>query len=834
MHSRHASVIASRLRSGRGTVLVLVAAGMFPFVAMLTFAIDVSHWFDYSRNLQNRADAAALAGGQQLGACIAGTGGAGSTTNGAQATAGKFAQLFSGMSYGENAVNRPYTDLQVSAAQTVAPGSGIGPGTGWDVQKFGYANNMKGTYTDAGPYNGTYSPLDLRAADLNNINDYWVALNAGDYSPSGGANTSFTMNPVGTPATFCSSDPTYDTTDAQCNTQAHGQTTGPCAVAPMVDVKVTQKGIPLFIPIFGGHPTIHAHARVTLQGEATNPDVRPIAVSDPGSFACVTVYFKNDVTNALLGTAVLRQSDPANFIFTNDTVDPAIPNSGPTSVAIPSGANVYAQPYLHDCNGNGQIFDDSTSSGIELINSYGTGTPIAGQPPRITTSGTLHGVTLSGTCTTPSDWYFSVGDCNVSPTAIVAFAVPKNDAEVTAVDLGTSPATTLNLSPDSTGTIWTPNGNQHFTIGDSSGRHPIRIDWKQTSGTVGGVTCGTGNGSQPPPCTGNFGIQAQAFGACNGCDQPDDSGPIVMSRLRLTVDPPGTTGENSFQQGTTQQLIVTLQLAGIRAETNAGAPPTILRFAGSTNHQTGLVDCGQGNGPGGSGTVADAYTIYGGCGPSNPFEPPQCTPPTGPGCQLPLMNPLYVYGRGNPIDCSPAVDQNYTGWPGANHQDCVQTTPGSRRVGIVCGLLQRITGVTAAQFNSGGGACNSQNPGTCPDNHWGNVAQFPNDPRKIDVVLTAPLDLAAADGSPQYWVPIRRFAKFYVTGWDTSLFPKCGNRGAPFNENDAFPAKGKQNSDNGAIWGHWITDIDPGGGTNGQQCPLGSIAPTNCVPVLTR
>ena len=52
--------------------MVIFALSLFPILAMLTFAIDVSHWFDYSRNLQNRADAAALAGGQMLGACLGG------------------------------------------------------------------------------------------------------------------------------------------------------------------------------------------------------------------------------------------------------------------------------------------------------------------------------------------------------------------------------------------------------------------------------------------------------------------------------------------------------------------------------------------------------------------------------------------------------------------------------------------------------------------------------------------------------------------------------------------------------------------------------------------
>jgi Putative Flp pilus-assembly TadE/G-like len=799
-------------------VLVLVAAAIFPIVGMMTFAIDVSHWFDYSRNLQNRADAAALAGGQMLGSCIGKVGDPGNTVNGLQGLAGKWAQLYTGASVGESGANRPYTDQQVSAATTDPVGSGNGPGTGWtNLATQGYINNTL-------PPSPVNSPLTLRAG-LANINNFWVALNASGYSPSGGANTSFTLAAPGTPSTFCSSDPTYDTTDAQCKVMSHGQTTGPCQTGPMVDVKLTQQNIPLFIPLFSSTPTVHAHARVTLQGEASSPDIRPVAVADPGSFACATVFFRRLDDNNLVGNPKgydLTQTDPANFVWENATA---------TSFDMPSdGTPVYMQVFLSDCRGNGILFDgDSTPpSGIELISSYDTGTAVAGQPPKITSvvvNGTnFHGVTLSGNCPAPTDQYFSSGGCKVQPQAVVSFSAPKNDDNVTALDLDTG--NSLNLSPDSTGTIWTPNGNLGFTIGDQTGLHHIKISWSQKSGTINGTTCGTGSGQQPPPCTGTFGVQAWSFGACNGCDDPDDSGPIVTAQLHLSGD---TTGDNSFQQGSTPPLFIRLQLAGIRADTSANAKPTILRFAGSTNHQTGLIDCGQGTSGNG-----DTYTVYGGCGPNNPFE---CAT----GCKLPILNPLYIYNRGpGPTDCSPEQDPPaaiaYTGWPGGDHQDCVVTTPGTRRVNIICALLQRITGVTTQNFNPGSNACNSNFAATCPYNYWPNPDTLGDkDLRKVTFVLTSPVDLASnANPPPLLWIPIRRFATFYITGWDTSLFPNCGNSGKN-GQNDPFPgAVGGKASQNGAIWGHWIDDVDVGGIPNGVQCDTSSGEPTNCVPALTR
>jgi hypothetical protein len=742
--------------SERGAVIVMVAVWL-PVLALFTsFAVDFGHFFDYSRNLQNRADAAALAAGDAYGNTCFGT-----PTSGQLAAIGHSAQKYAGPPTGTpDSPNLPYT------------------------------------YASSAPYQNQPN------LSLGNGANFFMVLNGATSADKGGTNFS--------DGTFCSADYTSP-------------------AGPAVDVWLTQEHLPLFFPLVPFNPNISAHARVQLQGEASSPFVRPIAVSDPGAFGCATVIFKNSKDNSTIATRNLTETDPTNSVFDNA--------SNPVSVQLPTDDNgngaktyVYMQVFLSapDAQGNcpgssGETFDDSTNSGVEVINSYGTATPTAGQPPMITsvTIGTtnFHGVTLSGTCTAPTDQYFSVGDCHVQPQAVVAFTVPKNSASVVAVD--TSTGNTLNLSPNNAGTVWTPNGNQNFDIGDSTGQHPIRIDWTQTSGTVNGTTCGTGNGQQPPPCTGTFGVQAQAFGACNGCDQPDDSGPIIKSQIRLSTDPAGTTGENAFQAGSTQQLVVSLQLAGIRAQTGATAPDIILRFSGSTNHQTGLIDCGQGNGPGGSSTPGDAYTIYGGCGPSNPFEPPQCNTTPGLTCKLPLLNPLYVYGRGSPTDCSPAVDQDYTNWPSGNHQDCVQTTPGSRRNGIVCALVERITGVTPATFAANSSACNG---GTCPANNWPNPPG--GDLRELDVVLTAPLDLAAAAGSPQAWVPIRRFATFYVTGWDTSVGPNCNGI------NDPFPGKGKQ-SQNGAIWGHWFSDTENGIG-DGNPCDTTSIEPVNCVPVLSR
>ena len=72
------------------------------------------------------------------------------------------------------------------------------------------------------------------------------------------------------------------------------------------------------------------------------------------------------------------------------------------------------------------------------------------------------------------------------------------------------------------------------TIADQSGNSELVIEWSQTAQSVGGTAC-----SNQTPCTGSFGVQAQSFGACNGCNQPDDSGPIVFSRISEVANAAG-------------------------------------------------------------------------------------------------------------------------------------------------------------------------------------------------------------------------------------------------------------------------------------------------------
>ena len=754
------------MRDERGAAMVLVAVALPVIVLFVAFGVEVGHWYDYSRNLQNRADAAALAASLEYGGTCFGT----PTTTQTDAIAA-VAQQYAGPPAGTPPANLP-------------PPAYLGPYTN-------VPNLTKGT----GP-------------------NFHMLLNSTQYFGQPGAanwNMGTTGAPGEPPGNFSGDS------RALCSSKDEDGNIG-----PMVDVRLTQQNLGLFFPLFGFTPTISAHARAALEGEAST-NAAPIAVGDSGNTPCVSVKLFDATTNAPLQTVTLAKLPP-------NPQNPAAPaqwdnTATPASFTMPSSDNVYVQPFLSDCNGNGQVYDDSTNTGMLMINDHPSSDPTvgSGSAPQLNSAGVY--ATSSGTCGPPSfatgTQYFSVGGCNVAVTAGVTFAngIPNGQQNVYL----------LERTWDNVNNVWvttTPSpqnkmsgGGQcpansfcgNTTIADSSGIDQFVIAWSQGGGSINGTSC-SGNPT-PAACQGDFGIQAQSFGACNGCDQPDDSGPIVFSRISEADSNGNIIGNdtNTFAGGSTHRLVFTLKLSGVNTAA-ANDPATVLRFANSTNHQTGLVDCGQGNSGGN-----DSAVVYYGCGPNNP--------------QVPGMNPLFVYSRPPGGDCSPATDGNTTGWPNGNQQDCVQTTPGQRRQNIICPLVQRIVG---APF---GPPCNMNAAGTCPVNYWrlglGSKGIPVGDPRAVTMIITSDVDLATGQGQPQAWLPIRKFATFYVTGWDSNISPSCTSPSLGSRQNEAFPAKGKKNSQNGAVWGHWINYEDTAGTPNGQLCVPG-VTPTNCVPALTR
>lgn len=760
--------------------MVITALALFGLMSLLTFAIDISHWFDYSRNLQNRADAAALAAADEFGnTCFQGS--YGSPWTGAQSTIGKWAQLYSGPGTGEPfdgganpGANVPYSDSDVWSATGVTP------------QAY---NNVP----------------NLTAGSLN---DYYVLLNSANYIDKGGTNFSMGVTDPnvngGLNQAFCNSDPTLDATDKQCFGQTPGQTSGPCAVGPMADVKVTQMQLPNFIPIFNVHPNISAHARVALQGIASEKGVRPLAVGDASYIPCVTANFLNADGSTIVSEKLIQQKDAkGNPTGVWDSTKDA------KSVSMPSGRSpVTVEMFLNDCVSSGPSgtkYDyvdangNSKKLGLVYINNWGSpaspapvGGEIAGQ-----------GVTLvgpAGASGTPCDPYFqsSSGNCSADVDAHVAFPAPGSGVSyyVRAVDAGSN--TSCNPAGGQScnsidlvsagGTDWQSalNTTGPFSFGSDSGPHSIDIWTAQLGGSIGGKNCNTGTGianawaTSNKNCWTDLGTQQRAFSGINGtnlCSDPQfDTGPmqwITVGEEDAAGNILATSGANAYGGSASPHLFITTSIAGL-SNSAAGDPAICLRVAESTSHDTGLIICPpQTSG----GTQQDIQGIVNGCD------------------NIQINTRLQPDGS---LTCTPTITPN----------DCVTNDTG--QTPPILGAFDKLICQSPTDPN--------------PKDNWPNVDI--TDPRSLVMIITAPVDFTKQNGTTQQpTIPIRNFAVFYVTGWST------GQGGVQGCSNNEPPPAG---AGNGEIWGHWTSlEVPSGLATgNGETCKAGQFG--NCVAVLTR
>jgi hypothetical protein len=754
-------LLRKRFVGARGSILVLVAVAMFPFAGMLAFVLDVSHWFDYSRNLQNRADAAALAAGAAYGdICFRSS--YGDQWSGAQSVIGKWAQFYSGpasspavvpFDEGTNsAANDPYSDASVFAT------------------------------TGAGPYKNL---PNLTKGPLSN---YWVRLNANNYYDKGGTN--FQMGD------FCTGDPSTDQTDPNPPASTH---------EGIVDVKVTQYQLGNFIPIFGAiGPNIEAHARVEIQQIQTAKGVRPIAVNDASDAPCITANFL-DKDGSLLQSEKLQQSSGSPGLWTSNVTIGGVNQA--KQVTMPaSGHPVTVQLALNDCATSNPVtipydyYDASGGDhqfGLAYINNFGS-PPANPTTPVIDTGG----VRLTGSLGTACDPYFQSNQTctGIGADAFVKFptANPGTDY-VRAVDCGTSTngcsinGTHIDLGNVS-GNEWNGSG---LTINPDTGPHYIDIAWAQLGGKIGNTTCKPTVDSQGNPndpwassngCNGDLGPQQRSLSGIDGtnfCSGKNyDTGGFRWVTVGSTDGGGISSGANTYGTGgTAPHLYVTLKLAGL-ADSGDTDPPVCLRVNEQQSHQTGMINCGQGNGGSFDQTAIET------------------------GCPQPLQIDTRV-GANGALTCTP---QN-TPW------DCVGNDPGNSPP--VLKGFDNLIGNPA--------------PGNCETNFWpynpatGGSTKDPNhdftlaDKRAVIMVITTPVETYGTHGTSQ--IPIVNFAVFYVTGWANN---QGGVKGCA-NNDPAPPGAG-----NGEIWGHWTSiAVPPGlGSGNGQKCNFTLFG--NCVAVLTR
>ena len=331
--------------SQRGAVIVLVAIWLPVLALFVSFAVDFAHFFDYSRNLQNRADAAALAAGDAYGGTCFGKYGTAQTD-----AIGQAAQQYAGPPTGTPDANLPFAFGSVSNYQNQP---NLTQGT---PKNFHMLLNSPANYGDPG---------------------------AGNYNMGSGS-------AKGSSLALCSS------------TDEDGKT------GPMADVRLTQSDLALFFPLLGVTPNISAHARVALEESTGSGAVVPIAVRDPGAIQCIALNYIDASTGAPINASPIAMKQEGTDALTNDIIWDVPGGSSIKMPAAGKDAGVYAQVVTGPCGDNPSTYEPD-NTGLLRLNVFSTATspsaPVITSPGVFLTTGSCPNDNLSnlyftdGACT---------------------------------------------------------------------------------------------------------------------------------------------------------------------------------------------------------------------------------------------------------------------------------------------------------------------------------------------------------------------------------------------------------------------------------------------------
>ena len=535
---------------------------------------------------------------------------------------------------------------------------------------------------------------------------------------------------------------------------------GPPCAAKMVDVKITESNLPFFFGLGANFvPAINAHARVEIQALHTAGGALPVGVPDVNPTSA-RAWFVNENTGEVLASTPLTNGAPSGglSVWDNSASPVSVPINGAhigVRVAFGGGTSTTCGDPLVEC------YDLGSGDGILHARGWSTSGSGAQPNPPLARSVTLFpGIG----CTDP---YFSNGSCTLGVRAEVDFG---GDPDAVGAKLeATVGGTTHPLTYSAATGLWESTGANFFNVNAGVGPVQVALDWEETIGTVGAETCKTTGGNK---CEGTFGVVQRTFTATEA-----RSGPIKLAQIWES----GSFWANSFEQGTTHDLVVKVGIvANLQNAQSSSDPVVALRVMGGSQNQS--LDCD----------------------PNSPNLKTELAT----GCR-----PKYTKNTGTVCPDSVAVLQSSPEpWP------CVGIQTGGATNQVPAGLNLRVLG--------------SEKPSICPPlgepghNNWSmfdDPGLPPGDPRIVQVFLTP---FGSFDGSGSTTVPVTDFATFYVTGWTA----QGGGFANPCQGNGDDPVPG---DDAGYIVGHFIKYIFAlnSGGGSGELCDFTSFG--SCVAVLT-
>lgn len=569
-------------------------------------------------------------------------------------------------------------------------------------------------------------------------------------------------------------------------------TGSPCS-SGMVDVKMTEKDLPFFLPVFSSvfnkFSYINAQARVQLFNESISANSLPVAVNDV-HFAYAEAYFINENTGTVLPNGAVRLGDTGASNGLDMWTSAATPFSltlpndpAPTGTTFPdsdvgvrialSGVTPPTGNMATDCATSGTLCFDGSSANAQLVDVHGYKQSGTGSP----TAPVNHGVVLTPLSGCDQYYTAATSSCTDALQATLDIGNSLNGVTVNAVVGGNTYQLTC---PNPTGnpkltTCTSPTAG--IPIAAGSGRNQVDVK----------VVFSQGQGNNKTTTTTTI---ANAQSTYAGAGTPATSGPIQSLSIVRNVNGLDTTDQGSLQEGTPTPYQVWVNL-GITPSVSIGQatdPPVTMRLDG-VGSQNQSIQCAPNAQP--SGLPSDTWldAIATGCqGP-----PPQQGNGPAPG----------------PFQLNPTL-----GCPDTIF-DCVTPATGNQTNKVAKALNYRILGSTSPS-------------GCTAPNHWPNYKA--SDPRIVSVLIT-PYDSFSGNGTSTSY-PIQSFAAFYVTGWQGQ-----GQGNTNPCQPPSQPPLGGVADDTaaaGTMVGHFIHYVqflnDGGGGT--QTCVPGSL--NECVAVMTR
>jgi len=482
---------------------------------------------------------------------------------------------------------------------------------------------------------------------------------------------------------------------------------GPPCAARMVDVKITEANLPWFFGL-DVVPAINAHARVVIQALHRARGALPVAVPDIDP-RVARAYFVDESSGAVIGSAPLAKVGTSGglAIWDNAGAPLSVPISSSqigVRIALGGASSTTCGGYLVEC------YDLESSNGIVYVRGWSSsGSAVPPNPP------IARDVSLfTGSC---PDAYFNsqASSCTIGVSAGVDFGgVPLGPTTIVRAVVG---GVEKQLVYDSASGrfVSSASNSSFFTVNPNAGPLSVELKWEvtQTGVTIQGNDCKP-NGNK---CKGTFGTVQRTFSASMA-----RSGPVEVAQIWEG----GVGGANSFETGTTHDLVVRIGIQGnLEVAQSVSDPVVLLRVTGSQNQS---VDC----------------------------DP-----------DLPNLRDEIRYGCAPEYAINDAVSCPYTThpalWASPRPWNCVAIQTGGAVGQVEQGLRDRILG--------GASSCTSPN-------NWSSFPNIPpDDPRIVPIFITP---FGTFTGTGNEVVPVTNFATFYVTGWFSS----------PCSGDDPVPDKG--------------------------------------------